>query len=120
MGNSLWIMRGLAATMLLSGTLTLVACSRPTPSPDQQVPPPAGQEEGYPSGGEEVVVTPGPKPGEPGYPPPNPLNPPVEDPYPGQTATAGAPSESGGDATVEATEEAGGGAAGEATATPTP
>ncbi len=131
MGNKRLILRGLAAAALLSGSLALVGCSRPTPAPGQQTPAPAGQEEGYPAGDEGAVIPPGPQPGEPGYPPPNPLNPTVEDPYPGQTATAAAAgnadeagdestAEAGGDATNEATDEAGGETTDEATATPTP
>ena len=42
---------------------------------------------GYPSGAPELVFTPGPQPGDPGYPPPKT---PTFDPYPGKTETAAA------------------------------
>jgi hypothetical protein len=98
MGNPQLLLRAAAAAVLVTGALALAGCSRPTPSPGQATAAPQGQPPaaGYPS---SVPAT-GPKPGEPGYPPPNPMNPTPEDPYPGKTATAAAAV--GGTATTEA------------------
>jgi len=60
MGNRQLILRGLAAVVLLSGSLALVGCSRPTPGPDQQTPAPPGADEGYPDRGLDEAGTPGP------------------------------------------------------------
>jgi len=78
--------------LLVAGGLVVAGCSRPTPSAGQATAAPgAPPEGGYPTAEAPVVEpTEGPKEGEPGYPPPNPLDQPTEDPYPGKTETAAA------------------------------
>ena len=81
------------ACTLLTGTLFLAGCSRPTPGPGQQTPAPADQPAGYPAGGDETGSgTAAPGPGDEGYPPPKPTE---FDPYPGKTQTAAAGGASG-------------------------